>query len=30
MNPNLDPYNDNMSLSEKEIEKVIRPSGFSK
>jgi Holliday junction DNA helicase RuvB len=28
MNPNLDPYNDNMSLSEKEIEKVIRPSGF--
>lgn len=28
MNPNLDPYNDNLSLSEKEIEKVIRPSGF--
>ncbi len=28
MNPNLDPHNDNLSLSEKEIEKVIRPSGF--
>ena len=28
MNPNLDPYNNNLSLSEKEIEKVIRPSGF--
>ncbi|MDR1459662.1 MAG: Holliday junction branch migration DNA helicase RuvB [Bacteroidales bacterium] len=28
MNPNLDPSNDKMSFSEKEIEKVIRPSGF--
>jgi Holliday junction DNA helicase RuvB len=28
MNPNLNPTNDSMSFSEKEIEKVIRPSGF--
>jgi Holliday junction DNA helicase RuvB len=28
MNPNLNPQNDNMSFSEKEIEKVIRPGEF--
>ena len=27
-NPNLDPHADRLSVSEKEIEKVIRPSGF--
>lgn len=28
MNPNLNPHNDNMSFTEKEIEKVIRPGEF--
>jgi len=28
MNPNLNPHNENMSISEKEIEKVIRPGEF--
>jgi Holliday junction DNA helicase RuvB len=28
MNPNLNPHNDSMSISEKEIEKVIRPGEF--
>ena len=27
-NPNLDPRNERMPLSDKEIEKVIRPAGF--
>ncbi len=29
INPNLDPHAERLSLSEKEIEKVIRPGGFS-
>ena len=29
INPNLDPHAERLSLSEKEIEKVIRPGGFN-